>query len=186
MIMRQIRGALLGERRNSLIEIGSKDALQKRLRSCYDKSRDTPLNLSQAEYSGCVYVIECQNTSIEQAEWISKYKHGKVEIPWWIAPAESATQRLYVGRTTDITDRLWDHIRGFDSGGAHFTSIFRPHRLRRVFLYDKYEYRNLLEGKISQTTDRENDTAFVYSDRYDTLRGYKDYGEKPTDQHTIA
>lgn len=183
--MRRLRGPLWDEGRYSLSAIPSKEALEKRLRSCYDRSRDTPISLSQVEYSGCVYVLECQNTSTDRAEWLSLMKHGKVKVPWWIAPAKSASRRLYVGRAKDVVDRLWQHIRGSDYGGAHFTSVFEPHRLRRVFLYTKYEHRDLLEGKVSQTIDRENGDAFVYSDRYDTLRGYKEYGEDESKEKAV-
>jgi hypothetical protein len=116
---------------------------------------------------------------------VSLFHHQKVNVPWWIAPAESASRRLYVGRAVDLVDRLWDHIQGSEHGGAHFTTVFPPYRLRRVFLYTKYEHRDLLEGKVSQTIDRENEDAFVYSDRYDTLRGYKSYGEQDSEQPAV-
>lgn len=183
--MRRIRGPLWGDGRDTLCAVPSKELLKTRLRSCYDKSRNTPIDLGEAEYDGCVYVLECGNTTTDRAEWVSLIKHGKVKTPWWIAPAESSSRRLYVGRAKDLVDRLWEHIRGSDHGGAHFTTIFEPHRLRRVFLYDRYDHRDLLEGRVSQTVDRENENCFVYSDRYDSLRGYKDYGDEGSQQKAV-
>lgn len=183
--MRQIRGPLWGENRDALWKIGSRDAFTSRLRSCYDKSRDCPLNLSQAEYAGCVYVLECENTSSNRAESISLIDHRKKRLPWWVSPARSSSRRLYVGRATDLVNRLWEHIRGSQYGGAHFTTVFQPRRLRRVFLYQQYTHRDQIEGKVTQTVDRENTDSFVYSDRYDTLRGYKDYGEDNSGQRAV-
>ena len=37
--------------------------------------------------------------------------------------------------------------------------------------------REELEAKVTQSIDKANPEAFVYSDRYDTLRGFKHYGE---------
>jgi predicted GIY-YIG superfamily endonuclease len=183
--MRKIRGPLWDGGRYSLTGVPSKDDLEKRLRSCYDKSRDTRISLSQAEYSGCVYVLECAKASAGRAESLSLHNHNKQQVPWWVDPSMSAPQRLYVGRAKDLTDRLWDHIRGSQHGGAHYTSIFPPRRLRRVFLYSTYTHRDQIEGKVTQTIDRENEDAFVYSDRYDTLRGYKDYGEDSSGQRAV-
>ena len=176
--MRRVRGPPKDGSRKILYTVPSREALSERLRDCYDQSRGQHVDLTEAEYAGCVYVLGCENSSSGNAELLSLRDHGKKGVPWWVAPARSAPARLYVGRAKDLPRRLWQHIRGAGSGGAHFTDIFVPRRLRRVFLYDRYDQRDELEGKVSQTIDRENEDAFVYSDRYDTLRGYKEYGDE--------
>ncbi len=182
--MLQLRGPPPQEQNVMLYGVPSKEALSDRLAECYDTSRSRPLNLSSANYSGCVYVLECANESAERAKRRSLLWHEKERVPWWVGPARSAETRLYVGRAKECDRRLWEHIQGVTAGGAHFTDIFAPRRLQRVFLYGTYTHKDLLEGKVSQTIDRETDDGtFVYSDRYDTLRGHKDYGEDAgTDQ----
>lgn len=175
--MRRVRGPVPETTQGSLWEVSSLSALRDRLRGCYDLTWSESIDLAAATYEGCVYVLRCRSEDTETAKRISLLEHGKQGVPWWVGPARAAQTRLYVGRAKDLPKRLWQHVRGAQSGGAHFTDIFSPERLRRVFIYDQYDERDALEEIVAQTVDGEVEDAFVYSDRYDSYRGFKNYGE---------
>lgn len=122
--------------------VPSREHLAEYLSECYDHSRGQPIDITDADYAGCVYVLECGMRSAGEAEYLSILDHRKTSVPWWIAPAREARTRLYVGRAMHLECRLWEHIRGARSGGAHFTDIFRPEQLRRMSLYDRYTERD--------------------------------------------
>lgn len=175
--MEKVRGPGSDEFESSLYELSSLTEVRKRFETCYNISRREYIDLTSTEYAGCVYVLECKNTSVKKAEHISRTRHRKQSVPWWVAPANDGKRRLYVGRAKKLPRRVWQHIRGSRQGGAHFTEVFPPLRLKRVFLFRQHTNRDEIEAKVTQTVDRENPEAFIYSDRYDTYRGFKEYGE---------
>lgn len=175
--MERVRGPVSSRYERALYELPSLSEVRKRFENCYSISRGERIDLTATDYAGCAYVLECKETSARRAEQISLIRHKKKTVPWWVAPANSAEKRLYVGRTKDLPGRVWQHIQGSQQRGAHFTETFPPIRISRAFLYQDYSMREELEAKVTQSIDKANPEAFVYSDRYDTLRGFKHYGE---------
>lgn len=59
--------------------------------------------------------------------------------PGWAHIATDAEENYYVGATTDVAERITDHLNGSSAGGAHFTEVLPPIKLCDVEGYETEE-----------------------------------------------
>jgi len=100
----------------------------------------------------CVYVLECDDpNNLETVDERTKTVWGHTSKK--TRAAFHSWKRFYIGSTSNVRQRVLNHLHGT---GADFTQIFSPYELRELRWY----------GNYSDAQNSEQDVAVEYEQKY--------------------
>lgn len=140
-----------------------RDILSEQLPENYDDSHFLYMIECRRRYKGSKQSMESNRDIRQRAESLKKYD----DLPWLDTCLDAHTL-IYVGETSDVAKRLYQHMwEHWENGNAAlFTKLFPPHLLRDLRVFPNRSAAELEEKHIRRVINEQlqNEKAFAYSD----------------------
>ena len=109
-----------------------------------------------------VYVLECKHRSLGKASTIALdvIQSDRTDAPYWVRNGAKAQQRVYVGVSKRVRDRIYNHAQGT---GGRFPQVFPPLRILDISWYHLTGTSYDAEAEVAERIDAATrDDVYVF------------------------
>lgn len=111
-------------------------------------------------HSRSVYVLECIDA--DDPRGVAQLRLGKTIPQSWPDQGWGANRRIYVGRSSAVVWRLYQHVNDDPEEGADFTQVFQPVRILDIEFYRHMSKCSRAEKMTADMIQEEFPDDFVY------------------------